>query len=158
MIPPVWTRQNSPIRSEHCTSYIATSLHQEDTDLKSYWDIETIGIKDNTQDSQPPDDFETYQKTHLSTIEEGRYTAALPWKPDHPSLPSNYTVTEKRTRSMACRLNPELCNVYDSIIKEQECRDFIEKIEVDDVRDGHYLPHHPVKKDSETMPIRVVYD
>jgi hypothetical protein len=58
--------------------HIATSLHQEDTDLKSYWDIETIGIKDNTQDSQPPDDFETYRKTHLSTDEEGRNIAALP--------------------------------------------------------------------------------
>ena len=44
------------------------------------------------------------------------------------------------------------------IIKEQEQRGFIERVNDDATNDVHYLPHHPVKKDSLTTPIRIVYD
>ncbi|XP_006824596.1 uncharacterized protein LOC102806229, partial [Saccoglossus kowalevskii] len=37
-------------------------------------------------------------------------------------------------------------------------RDFIEEVDEDDPLIGHYIPHHGVKKDSVTTPIRVVYD
>ena len=49
--------------------------------------------------------------------------------------------------------------MYDSFIKEQEQRGSIEKVNGDDeAANVHYLPHHPVKKDSLTTPIRIVYD
>ena len=54
---------------------------------------------------------------------------------------------------------PELLKSYGKIIREHERRGFIER--VDDVAfidRAHYIPHHPVKKDSATTPIRVVYD
>ncbi|VDI06416.1 Hypothetical predicted protein [Mytilus galloprovincialis] len=43
---------------------------------------------------------------------------------------------------------------------EQEKRGFIEKVEEkeDEPQRIHYIPHHPVKKDSTTTPIRIVYD
>ncbi|XP_053395751.1 uncharacterized protein LOC128555938 [Mercenaria mercenaria] len=50
----------------------------------------------------------------------------------------------------------------DEIIADQEKRSFIEKVpEVELQRDDrqiHYIPHHPVKKDSDTTPVRIVYD
>jgi len=55
---------------------------------------------------------------------------------------------------------PELLTIYDNIIKDQELRGFIEKVDGDDhtLENTHYLPHWPVKKDSVTVPIRIVYD
>ncbi|VDI47902.1 Hypothetical predicted protein [Mytilus galloprovincialis] len=47
-----------------------------------------------------------------------------------------------------------------NIINDQENRGFIEKVETPDETTNrvHYIPHHPVKKDSSTTPIRIVYD
>ena len=68
---------------------------------------------------------------------------------------------ERRTRSMVRRLaaTPQLLTTYGNIIAEQEARGFIER--VDDAQpsdNAHYIPHHPVRKDSATTPIRIVYD
>lgn len=60
---------------------------------------------------------------------------------------------------MKLRHHSELLKLYHNIIKEQECRGFIEQI--DDaltISDVHYLSYYVVKKDSQTTPIRVVYD
>ena len=37
-------------------------------------------------------------------------------------------------------------------------RGFIERVENHDPTSGHYIPHHPVYKESATTPIRIVYD
>ena len=91
-------------------------------------------------------------------MRENHYVAKLPWKQGHPTLPTNYAVAKARTRSMIQRLTPETVSVYDRIIKEQESRGFIERVTDDNTLSGHYIPHHCVKKDSPTTPIRVVYD
>lgn len=53
-----------------------------------------------------------------------------------------------------------MLHIYGEIISDQEQRGFIEKVESDTVPNGkvHYIPHHPVKKDSSTTLIRIVYD
>ena len=50
--------------------------------------------------------------------------------------------------------------MYDDIIQKQEKRGFIEKVSDPDSSSGstHYIPHHAVKKESSTTPIRIVYD
>ena len=53
---------------------------------------------------------------------------------------------------------PKLLQLYDNIMKDQEKRGFIERVSDDAAKDVHYLPHHPVKKDSVTTPIRIVYN
>ena len=92
---------------------------------------------------------------------DGTYCLKFPWKPSHPALPSNYTVCAKRTRSMIYQLakTPHLLRVYSNIIEEQERKGFIERID-DNARSPsvHYIPHYPVKKESSTTPIRIVYD
>ncbi|XP_070576393.1 uncharacterized protein [Ptychodera flava] len=157
---------SGPIHSGKATKNPATILHiltdtcEEESQLKVYWDLETIGIKDELlANNKTKDDFELYRDTHLR-IENGKYVARLPWKPDHPALPTNYNIAEMRTRSMARRLTPDILKAYDKIISDQMARDFIEETTDDESerRSGHYLPHHPVKKDSATTPIRIVYD
>ena len=84
---------------------------------------------------------------------DGTYTAKFPWKEDKPQLPSNLAICTRRTTSLVTKLrrHPEVLKLYHSIIKEQERRGLIER--VDDTSDVHYLSHHAVKKDSSTTPI-----
>ena len=66
-----------------------------------------------------------------------------------------------RLRSLQRQFNsdPQYCRDYSAVIAEQERRGFIERIDsADHGGSVHYLPHHGVKKNSPTTPIRVVYD
>ena len=58
------------------------------------------------------------------------------------------------------RKEPEVLDEYDSIIKEQLNSGVIEKVaELEETEKVHYLPHHAViRKDAETMKLRIVYD
>ncbi|VDI36661.1 Hypothetical predicted protein, partial [Mytilus galloprovincialis] len=96
-------------------------------------------------------------------LENGKYTAKLPWKPDFLPLPHNMELVKQRTGSVIRRLanKPDLLKMYGDIIMEQERRHFIEKVEETKLptdRPVHYIPHHPVAKESSTTPIRIVYD
>ena len=45
------------------------------------------------------------------------------------------------------------------IISEQQSRGFVEQIlATPSTHNVHYIPHHPVRKESSTTPIRIVYD
>lgn len=54
---------------------------------------------------------------------------------------------------------PRLLQTYNNILKEQLNRDFIEPVLEPRKSDtAHYISHHPVKKNSDTTPIRIVYN
>ena len=55
---------------------------------------------------------------------------------------------------------PSMLKKYSDIIAEQERRGFVERVDETELTTNkiHYIPHHPVKKDSSTTPIRIVYD
>ena len=137
------------------------TLSPDVADLKQFWKLESLGILQDEKDSTNAEKLATYQKNSI-TRSDGKFSVQLPWKSDHPYLPTNFDITLKRTQSTIMRLSrePELLKTYSSIIAEQEMRGFIEKVkdshqESDRV---HYIPHHPVKKDSLATPIRIVYD
>ena len=68
---------------------------------------------------------------------------------------------EKRAWSLARKLaqTPELLKTYGAIITDQLSRGFIDKVKEADVpQNCHFIPHHAVKKDSVTTPVRIVYD
>ncbi|XP_063435728.1 uncharacterized protein LOC134716648 [Mytilus trossulus] len=152
--------------SQHSRSTVllnVISSHQlEETEIEKFWTLESIGI--NTCENKENNNYlQTYQNTAID-YENGKYTAKLPWKVDHPDLPSNMAIAKGRTDNIIRRLNrePDLLQKYSEIINEQEKRGFIERVpDMEDDNNNHmihYIPHHPVKKDSETTPIRIVYD
>ena len=52
-----------------------------------------------------------------------------------------------------------MLKLYGDIISDQEKRGFIEKVETSEISNRMpYIPHHAVKKDSATTPLRIVYD
>ena len=137
---------------------IVTYHKEEDCQLQKFWEIESTGIE---ADMYKNSTLKQYQENCISYT-GSRYLAKLPWKNEY-ELPSNENAAKRRTDSTIRRISKdqEIFNTYRDIIADQENRGFIEKVPEDEIhtnRKVHYIPHHPVKKDSVTTPIRIVYD
>lgn len=139
--------------------HITVNSHIDDHSIEKFWEIESTGtLPTVTKDS---DHFMDTYMNSITRLNDGSYMVKFPWKDEHAPLPSNYHVCERRTRSLARKLihTPNLMKSYNEIIKEQEKRGFIEKINSKPTPDRvHYIPHHHVRKESNTTPIRIVYD
>lgn len=125
--------------------------------MAQFWEVEDLPNKVNEETS---DKILKYQNENI-TYTEGRYTARLPWKDDHLELPTNMNIAKQRLKGVVRRLTkePGMIELYDNIIKEHEKKGFIEEVkEIETNQQVHYIPHHPVKKDSPTTPIRIVFD
>ncbi|XP_069189686.1 uncharacterized protein [Procambarus clarkii] len=48
--------------------------------------------------------------------------------------------------------------MYHQLIQQQLHTKFVEVVDNDDRKTGHYLPHHAVVKDSLTTPVRIVFN
>ncbi|XP_065889733.1 uncharacterized protein [Dysidea avara] len=139
---------------------ITSSVTPEEPNLEKFWSVESIGTNAHTS-STDLSFLRTYQQFAITQTPEGVYIARFPWKEDKPYLPSNFNICKKRTIALVNKLKqtPELLSIYDNIIKDQQQRGFIETVTDHDATENtHYLPHRPVKKDSVTTPIRIVYD
>ena len=138
----------------------ALSCITEETQHDTLWQVESFGTTPSKQN--PESDFlQEYMASKITVRSDGAYSLKFPWKNAHPPLPTNYGICIRRTRSMIYRLarSPKLLKMYDTIIKEQEARGFIEKVNHNDEQTSvHYIPHHPVRKESSTTPIRIVFD
>ncbi|XP_052271452.1 uncharacterized protein LOC127872161 [Dreissena polymorpha] len=150
-----------PESANHGTSVMDVITAHVASDVSRFWDIETLGIKpEDAEQACAVDIMKSYQDTCL-TFSDGKYTARLPWKEEHATLPTNYEIARKRTESSIRRLSkdPATLACYSNIINDQERCGFIERVENDSTSARiHYIPNHGVKKDSATTPIRIVYD
>ncbi|MES9974415.1 MAG: DUF1759 domain-containing protein [Candidatus Thiodiazotropha sp.] len=140
---------------------IMTAHSVEEVDLEKFWKVESLGIEKTEPEQSQKSYLQEYQNSCIS-FKDGKYYAKLPWRDNHSVLPTNEEVAKRRTQQVIQRLkrDPALLQVYGDIISEQERRGFIEKIPECDqpVSKIHYIPHHPVRKESATTPIRIVYD
>ncbi|XP_053407993.1 uncharacterized protein LOC123531067 [Mercenaria mercenaria] len=128
--------------------------------LERFWKLESLGVSVQEETDATSDRLKTYQKNNFD-FKDGRYIAKLPWEEDHKLLPDNYNITLRRTQNNIRRLRetPKLLQKYGEIIADQEQRGFIERInENQSSSQVHYIPHHAVKKESSTTPIRIVFD
>ena len=136
--------------------------HQvESMDPNRFWDPPPLDLLMTPTETNDQTAIGNFKETNITRSPDGTYCARFPWRTDHRPLPSNYAVCAKRTRLLARRLgqDPKLLKTYSDIIAEQEEKAFIEKVSTTNMSDKiHYIPHHPVKKDSTTTPIRIVYD
>ena len=131
-----------------------TSIEEQ---VSKFCTLESFGILKNEL---------SFNKDFEEEIEfsEGRYQVKLPWKKDHPTLPNNFKLCQKRLIGLFSKLkkNRKLLNDYDSIINDQEERGIIKRVDshfVGGVGKTHYIPHHPViREDKETTKVLFVYD
>ena len=98
---------------------VVTEHHQEQFDLERFWRTESVGVQPNFSEETP--DFLNYYQDSSIMLEDSRYSVKLPWRPEHPSLPSNAEITKQRTRSMIRKVttDPEKLRTYNDIIQKQ---------------------------------------
>ena len=130
---------------------MASTVMSEEPNLEKFWSIESVGI-DAIKQAVNSTFLRTYQQSSITQTPEGMYVARFPWKEDKPFLPSNITIFKKQTTTLLQKLKqtPDLLNIYDNIIKDQEKRGFIERVDDNDtIENTHY---HPIVQSRRTLP------
>ena len=124
---------SGPIETEDTTvSLVATHAMRTDSypvqqtlddQLKRFWDLESLGIVG--------DEKSVYDQFIQRIKFDGeRYEVSLPWKVNHPALPNNKELCQKRLNGLLKRLrtNPALLEEYDSVIRDQLRRGIVEAV------------------------------
>ncbi|GFS80634.1 integrase catalytic domain-containing protein [Trichonephila clavipes] len=135
---------------------------QVDRNLTKFWDLEAIGIK--AESSCDPDDQAMQHFKSSVRFNSGRYEVGFPWKGHTQELNDNFSVAEKRVKSLTRRFirDPTLYIQYSEILKEYESQGIIERVletEKPTDRAVFYLPHQAVfRQESLTTKMRIVFD
>ena len=127
--------------------------------LKRFWDTESIGIIDDSQDQTEEDPFlEGLQFNNC------HYEVHLPWRNCELAIPDHLNLCINRLRLLRARLlkSPELLEKYHTVIQEQLKMEMVPQNPRDATAGDtviHYLPHHGVVcHDKQTTKLRVVYN
>ena len=140
------------------THVLRVEQHRLEEQVSRFWDLESIGIDQQKENSV----YQQFQEE--IEFKDGRYEVILPWKQEHPLLPDNYSLCQKRFQGLARKLhtNEDFMKEYDAIIKGQEEFGIIERVadnQESPVDHTHYLPHHPVIRQDKTMTkVQIIYD
>ncbi|GFW55948.1 DUF1758 domain-containing protein [Trichonephila clavipes] len=121
-----------------------------------------IGIK--AESSCDPDDQAIQHFKSSVRFNSGRYEVGFPWKSHTQELNDNFSVAEKRVKSLTRRFirDPTLYIQYSEILKEYESQGIIERVletEKPTDRAVFYLPHQAVfRQESLTTKMRIVFN
>ncbi|KMQ85547.1 retrotransposon domain containing protein [Lasius niger] len=149
--------------SERDTALMVVSMFEQEANVADLWRLDTLGITDPiesvTKEARQAEIRTLFQDT-TKVISDKRYEVFLPWKDNHPPLPDNRVIAEKRLKIVTKRLQEEnLFDDYDAIINKWLAEEIIEKVPAHQVNEtGYYLPHRPVIKEGSTTRIRPVFD
>ena len=128
------------------------------TDYDELCRLDVLGLEDS-----PTGDQETVYaefREQLKRRDEGWYETGLPWKGNHPSLPSNEKGSLRRLNSLVHKLErSNLLSSYDEIIQDQLAKGVVERVTEPAAGVKFYLPHKAVVRESAaTTKLRIVYD
>ena len=116
--------------------------------------LDVLGLEEPAEQSFNHEEF----KKQIQMTAQGKYQSCLPWKPDTADLPDNKTIAHGRLQSTTNKLERTgQLQAYDAIMQEHAEQGLLVPAESGATK-VHYIPHHPVFKESETTPIRIVYD
>ena len=65
-----------------------------DNTLRSFWELESLGIEEVANDPV----FDRFAST--LQVENGRYQVSLPWREYHNDLPDNHSLSRRRLYSL----------------------------------------------------------
>ena len=127
-------------------------------DYEELCKLDVLGLQDPGDQSQAAV-FEEFEE-QLIRSSEGWYEITLPWKANHPPLPSKKEGSLKRLHSLNRKLQCEgLTEEYGAIIQEQLAEGVVEKAPLVAQSKEFYIPHKSVvRKTAETTKMRIVYD
>lgn len=121
---------------EDATLSVLSMLTQE-ASVSELWKLDTLGITDPIESLSKEArqaEIKTLFRSTTKRDEEGRYEVLLPWKENHPPLPDNRDIAEKRLKVVTKRLQQEgSLEDYDTIFKTWLSEGIIEKVSTDQV-------------------------
>ena len=121
--------------------------------------LHVLGLSDTSPDDQSSVYAEF--KEQLVRHEEGWYETGLPWRGNHPVLPSNKDGSLRRLACLNRKLErQELTNQYAEIIEDQKKEGVVERADESSFNCREfYIPHKPVvRATAESTKLRIVYD
>jgi hypothetical protein len=121
--------------------------------------LDVLGLKESSAPTETLFDHETF-KQQIVMGNNGKYHTSLAWRAEQVDLPDNKTLSYGRLISTTKKLQKlNKMQDYDAIMQEQIKLGMLEPVSTEPTADRvHYVPHHPVFKESETTPLRIVYD
>ncbi|GBN35554.1 S phase cyclin A-associated protein in the endoplasmic reticulum [Araneus ventricosus] len=152
--------QSEKMKYTHCGLIYDSS--DIGNDIKKFWQLESIGIKDDPSYNEVDQSLETFEKT--VRYKNNHYEVELPWKRDWNELHDNYSVVKKRLDSLVRRVkkNPDLNLQYRETLHDYEKNGIIEKVpnpEKPINKPVFYMLHQPVFRDlSLTTKMHIVFD
>lgn len=130
--------------------------------LKQFFDLESIGIRDDPNCYDEDKALEIFNKT--VDFRDNRYVVSLPWRKNWEQLEDNFSVAENRLKGLARRMqcNNTLYLNYREILREYLNQDIIERVSDTSKPENKpvfYLPHQAVyRQESVTTKMRIVFD
>jgi hypothetical protein len=150
-----WFIMSPGIDFDRSTMLLTQTAH---SDFENLCRLDVLGLADAAENDQSVvyEDF----KEQLTRHPEGWYETNLPWKANHPRLPTNEAGSRRRLVSVIKKRTREgNYERYDDIMREQLDQGIIERAPVEASGKEHYLPHKGVVKQSaETTKLRIVFD
>ena len=126
-------------------------------DFENLCRLDVLGLADTPEHDQEA----VYQdfKENLVRNDAGWHETSLPWKLNHPELPTNEMGSKRRLNSLVKRSERSgNYQQYDDIIQEQLVQGMIEPAPATVNGKEFYIPHKAVVKQSaETTKLRIVY-
>ena len=140
------------------TYVVCARVSATDLQVENMWKLDTIGI---THDDFTPDQKLALQHFDSSILYDRHnkcYKVDLPFRNDELRPPTNHRKALGQLLSLKRSFvnNPKLFDEYNNIFVDYVNKGFIEKADND--FQCHYLPHHGVRKESMTTPLRIVYN
>ncbi|XP_028408717.1 uncharacterized protein LOC114531281 [Dendronephthya gigantea] len=138
-----WFIMSPGVEFDRNTMLLTQTAH---SDFERLCRLDVLGLADTTENDQSVvyEDF----KEQLTRDPEGWYETNLPWKANHPSLPTNEAGSKRRLTTVIKKLTREgNYERYDDI-REQLDQGIIEPAPVEASGKEHYLPHKGVVKQS----------
>ena len=152
-------------RTYHTATIPPASFEPTTNDtLKRFWDLESLGIKDDPglQVFTPDEKAAIDKAKETQQFKDSHYEIGIPWRKGEPKFSDNYSVALSRLESLEKSLlkkEPEIKEAYQNVIDDYIQKGYIRKLSVKKEESQWFLPHFPVvRQDRATTKVRVVFD
>ena len=128
------------------------------TDYEQLCALDVLGLSDTHENDQQAV-YEEF-KEQLERNPAGWYETKLPWKGNHPTLPTNEAGSKRRLDQLIRELERNgQYEEYDSIIQDQLQEGIVEPAPETPTGKEFYIPHKGVdRENAESTKLRIVYD
>ncbi|MEL6986726.1 MAG: reverse transcriptase domain-containing protein, partial [Bacteroidota bacterium] len=156
------TCANVSFRSISINRLTTADIRHSNVELKQSIDklsnLDILGIQ--------PTPFSTLEQYALDHFAENvhksdtRYTVSFPFVPDKlPARNEKTAYATLKSLNVKFQREPELHSAYAKILDDYLANDFVEVVPFSEIpNDSYYMPHHCVKKQSLSTPIRIVFN